>query len=89
MGSKKKDKSAERAQQAAQRAAEQRQAVEDKRRAEQELRMRQEQELAEINSASEVVNVEQGGMDLPDTVQEDIKRRKGGATTVSNQLGIR
>lgn len=79
----KKDNSAKRAQEAADR----QQAIEDKRRAEQELRMRQEQELAEINAASEVVNVEQGGMDLPDTVTEDIKRRKGKAT-VSNQLGI-
>lgn len=61
----------------------------ERERLAQEVKMQQEQALADINSASEVVNVEQGGMDLPDTVQEDIRRRKGkGTATVSNQLGI-
>lgn len=61
----------------------------ERERLAQEVRMQQEQALADINAANEVVNVEQGGMDLPDTITDGMRKRKGTIkSTVSNQLGI-
>jgi len=74
---KKKDNSAKKAEQAA-----------SKAQAAQELRMRNERALADINAANEVVDVQQGGQDVPDSILDDMRRRKPGATTTSNQLGI-
>lgn len=76
MGSKKKDKGAERANAAAER-----------QRAAQEMKMRNEQLLADRNAQAAVTKVEVGGTDTPESITDTFRKRKVPGT-VSSQVGI-
>ena len=76
MGSKKKDKSAERAN-----------AEAERQRAAQERKMRNEQLLADQNAQAAVTKVEVGGTDTPEGITDTFRKRKV-QSTVSSQVGI-
>ena len=65
--------------------AQQRAAAEAERQAQ---LLRNQQNIDQQNQAKQVVQVEAGGADMPDTLLDDLRRRKQKTTEMANQLGV-